>query len=100
MSLPRYPARRGCAPAGRPRPSASPPSISPPRPRKSGSPADGAVPAGLDPVLEAVGPAAAVAFVRNGRLASVDVDPAAAAQGLQVVDAADLEDGDDLLGHL
>ncbi|HEX2192546.1 MAG TPA: Fe-S cluster assembly protein SufD [Acidimicrobiales bacterium] len=62
--------------------------------------ADGTLPAALEQVLAAVGPCAAVVLVRNGRLARVDVDPAAAAKGLQVADVADLDDGDDLLGQL
>lgn len=61
---------------------------------------DGAVPEALEPVLAASGPRAALVLVCNGRLARVDVEPAAAAKGLQVVDVADLDDGDDLLGHL
>ncbi|HYX44413.1 MAG TPA: Fe-S cluster assembly protein SufD [Acidimicrobiales bacterium] len=65
-----------------------------------GTPADGALPEVLEPVVEASGPCAALVLVRNGRLARVDVAPAAAAKGLRVVDVADLDDGDDLLGHL
>jgi Fe-S cluster assembly protein SufD len=51
-------------------------------------------------VVAASGPCAALVLVRNGRLAHVDVEPAAAAKGLQVLDVAELDDGDDLLGHL
>ncbi len=38
--------------------------------------------------------------VRNGRPARIEVDPALAARGLVVADAADLPDGDDLLSRL
>jgi Fe-S cluster assembly protein SufD len=37
--------------------------------------------------------------VRNGRPARIDVDPELAARGLVVADAADLPDGDDLIGR-
>jgi Fe-S cluster assembly protein SufD len=38
--------------------------------------------------------------VQNGRPARIEVDPALAAKGLVIADAADLPDGDDLLGRL
>ena len=67
---------------------------------EAGGETDGALPEALEPVVAASGPRAALVLVRNGRLARVDVEPAAAAKGLRVVDVADLDDGEDLLGHL
>jgi Fe-S cluster assembly protein SufD len=48
---------------------------------------------------EGTGERAALVVVHNGRLARVEVDPALAAKGLVVADAATLDDGDDLLGR-
>jgi Fe-S cluster assembly protein SufD len=42
---------------------------------------------------------AALVIVHNGRVARIEIDPALAAKGLVVADAATLEDGDDLLGR-
>ncbi|MGI8807586.1 MAG: Fe-S cluster assembly protein SufD [Acidimicrobiales bacterium] len=45
------------------------------------------------------GERAALVVVHNGRPTRIEVDPALAARGLVVADAADLADGDDLLGR-
>ena len=45
------------------------------------------------------GQRAALVVVHNGRPTRIEVDPALAAKGLVVADAADLPDGDDLLGR-
>lgn len=50
-------------------------------------------------IPDGAGERAALVVVHNGRLARIDVDPALAAKGLVVADAATLEDGDDLLGR-
>jgi Fe-S cluster assembly protein SufD len=60
---------------------------------------EGGVPAALEAVVEASRPCAAVVAVRDGRVSHVQVDPAAAARGLQVADVASFDDGDDLLGQ-
>ncbi len=46
------------------------------------------------------GERAALVVVHNGRPTRIEVDPALAAKGLVVADAAELPDGDDLLSHL
>lgn len=50
-------------------------------------------------VPEGTGERAALVVVHNGRPAHIEVDPALAAKGLVVADAADLPDGADLLGR-
>ena len=50
-------------------------------------------------IPEGTGEHAALVIVHNGRPARIEVDPALAARGLVVADAAGLDDGDDLLGH-
>jgi Fe-S cluster assembly protein SufD len=50
-------------------------------------------------VPEHAGDHAAMVVVQNGRPARIDVDPGLAAKGLVVADAADLPDGDELLGR-
>jgi Fe-S cluster assembly protein SufD len=49
-------------------------------------------------VVAAAGTPAAVVVVHNGTVTHVHVDPALAGKGLAVADAADLPDGDDVLG--
>ncbi|HEX2046842.1 MAG TPA: Fe-S cluster assembly protein SufD [Acidimicrobiales bacterium] len=49
---------------------------------------------------EGTGERAALVVVQNGRPSRIEVDPALAAKGLVVADAADLPEGDDLLGRL
>jgi Fe-S cluster assembly protein SufD len=56
------------------------------------APADGNLP-------DSTGDQAALVVVQNGRPVRIDVDPALAAKGLVVADAADLPDGDELLGR-
>ncbi len=50
-------------------------------------------------IPESSGEQAALVVVQNGRPARIHVDPALAAKGLVVADAADLPDGDELLGR-
>ncbi|MDQ2826476.1 MAG: Fe-S cluster assembly protein SufD, partial [Actinomycetota bacterium] len=50
-------------------------------------------------VPEGTGERAALVVVHNGRPARIEIDPALAARGLVVADAADLPDGDDLIGR-
>jgi len=50
-------------------------------------------------VPEGAGERAALVVVHNGRPARIEIDPVLAAKGLVVADAADLPDGDDLLGR-
>ena len=50
-------------------------------------------------VPDSAGDHAAMVVVQNGRPTRIDVDPALAAKGLVVADAADLPDGDELLGR-
>ncbi|MGI8984586.1 MAG: Fe-S cluster assembly protein SufD [Acidimicrobiales bacterium] len=50
-------------------------------------------------VPEGTGARAALVVVHNGRPVHIEVDPALAAKGLVVADAAGLDDGDDLLGR-
>ncbi len=50
-------------------------------------------------IPEGTGERAALVVVHNGRVARIEVDPAMAAKGLVVADAATLDDGDDLLGR-
>ena len=61
---------------------------------------DGGVtlPSGSESVIALAGEHSALAVVHNGRITRVEVDPALAARGLVVADAADLPDGDELLG--
>ncbi|HEX3621601.1 MAG TPA: Fe-S cluster assembly protein SufD [Acidimicrobiales bacterium] len=49
---------------------------------------------------EGTGERAALVVVHNGRPTRIEVDPALAAKGLVVADAADLPDGEDLLSRL
>ena len=65
------------------------------------APADEAGAGAASPELlpEGTGDRAALVVVQNGRPARIEVDPALAAKGLVVADAADLPDGDDLLGR-
>ena len=51
-------------------------------------------------VPEATGDQAAMVVVQNGRPVRIDVDPALVAKGLVVADAADLPDGDEMLGRI
>ena len=57
-----------------------------------------AVPSSLQPLLDAVGERAGLVLTVDGRLASVEVDPALAAKGVAVGSLADLPEGDALLG--
>jgi Fe-S cluster assembly protein SufD len=50
-------------------------------------------------IPESSGEQAALVVVQNGRPTRIQVDPALAAKGLIVADAADLPDGDELLGR-
>jgi len=71
-----------------------------------GEPGTTTVPAASNPSslpsssLPSSGAHAALFVVQNGRPTRIDVDPALAAKGLVVADAADLPDGDDLIGNL
>ena len=56
-------------------------------------------PAGAAGVPATTGDHSAIVVVQNGRPRRIDVDPALAAKGLVVADAADLPDGDELLGR-
>jgi Fe-S cluster assembly protein SufD len=67
-------------------------------PARDGAGGDRALPPALAPVMTATAPNAAVALVRNGRLAHLEIDPSLAAKGLEVVDLSMLEGGDDVLG--
>lgn len=62
----------------------------------------GAEPAGLPdalaPLVAGAGARAGLVVVRNGRVVAAEVDPALAAKGVVVGAAADLPDGDDVLG--
>ncbi|MFN2607401.1 MAG: Fe-S cluster assembly protein SufD [Acidimicrobiales bacterium] len=68
-------------------------------PSPAAAPATG-LPADLQAAVAAAGERAALVVVRNGHVASVEVDPALAARGLVVADVADLPDGDDVLGSV
>jgi Fe-S cluster assembly protein SufD len=57
------------------------------------------VAAGAGNLPQSTGDQAALVVVQNGRPVRIDVDPALAAKGLVVADAADLPDGDELLGR-
>jgi Fe-S cluster assembly protein SufD len=59
-----------------------------------------AVPVGLQSVVDATGPLAALVVVRNGSVSHVEVDPVLLERGVFVGDIADLPDGDDLLGSI
>ena len=59
----------------------------------------GAGEASPDLLPEGTGDRAALVVVQNGRPARIEVDRALAARGLVVADAADLPEGDDLLGR-
>ena len=52
------------------------------------------------PLPEGTGDRAALVVVHNGRPSRIEIDPALAAKGLVVADAADLADGDDLIGRI
>jgi len=69
-------------------------------PFTAGEPSDQARPNHVVATLDAIGPHAAVAFVRNGRVIATEVNPALAAKGLVVADIATLADGDDILGSV
>lgn len=58
------------------------------------------LPAELRSVVAVAGPHAAFVVMRNGRVALAHVDPALAARGLVVADAADLDDGNELVGRV
>ena len=53
-----------------------------------------------DRLPEGTGDRAALVVVQNGRPARIEIDPALAAKGLVVADAANLPDGDDLLSRI
>ncbi|MGI9032670.1 MAG: SufB/SufD family protein [Acidimicrobiales bacterium] len=64
------------------------------------APTDAGLPAALAPAVAAAGERSALVVIRNGHVASVEVAPAWATKGLVVADAADLDDGDDLVGSV
>ena len=62
------------------------------------APAPAGIPDALEPAVTASGPRAGLVLVHNGRIVHMEIDPALAARGLVLSDAADLPDGDDLVG--
>jgi Fe-S cluster assembly protein SufD len=69
-----------------------------PSPTSDGAAAEAGVPSELESVVAAARAYAALIVVRNGRVSYAEIDPSLAGQGLYVGDAADLPNGDDLLG--
>ena len=72
----------------------------PPPPGPVREPGAGPVAAELEALVELAGPHSGLVVVSNGRITSVELDPALAARGVELGPLAAAADGDDLLGSV
>lgn len=71
-----------------------------PLPSGTGPAPDGGIPAGVAPLVDAVGERSGLVVLRNGRLASVTLEPDLAGRGVYVGALSEAPDGPDLLGSV